>query len=192
MQNHEDMSKQNEKNKSDQADIETEYIIENSQLQSLGGFSGCLLSCLPFVRNNLWFQMGYVMNLNSIMSTSSQLPDSEWPFDVEKTFGWSLGITVTSLSSVAIELGMVRPYVKIHLVDIRSGRYLRMKKTAYAIPPLITKSCFLKDISALPSWDQDIIVDAPFSAVASPNTLILLEILDTRTPLNIKKNAGKI
>ena len=66
------------------------------------GISSMLISCMPFVKTDLWFQMGYSMNPDSLLKKAP-----EFPFPKAIMKGSSLVLRVGGLSSLQTELGMV-------------------------------------------------------------------------------------
>jgi len=176
---------QNQSPRSESQQNEIDEQKKSNKVGHISAITSCLISFVPFVKSAMCCKMGYVMNVEPYL-TDTQSDEQIKVFDDEKSAGWSLGVNIKRLSSVTVELGMVRPYVKIHVVDIRSGRYLINSKRLFRpVAPVRTKSCFLKEISVLPIWGEELVIEAPFSMVSSNDTLILFEILDTRTTLSI-------
>ena len=148
------------------------------------GVIGLLSSIL---RNDLMFNMGYSTNVKSLHYEKDRLI----PFLKDKIEGWILNIKVVGLSSLQVELGMVQPIVRIHTVDLRSGRYVLPKET-HCLAPVETKSCYLSSTSTAPHWNENIQLQAPLTLFFNANTLILFELLDIKIPLkNNKSNKSK-
>ena len=74
--------------------------------------------------------------------------------------------------------------MRVHAVDIRSGKYIMSDRTSHPLAPISTRSCYLNNVVSLPKWNEELALHSPLSTFASTDSIILLEILDKRTPLN--------
>ncbi len=134
-----------------------------------------------FLRSNLYFAMGYRMsNLRKVELKSTFNVDYE-------TQGLSVGISVQNMTCHGDQIiGIVKPIVKIHLVSLETGLYIKSRKLPPA-PPVVTKPCALKDSTMSPSWNQEIILDALYRDVATADSLLLFEILDDKPSLSMPR-----
>jgi hypothetical protein len=97
--------------------------------------------------------------------------------------GLAVGITVQKLHSYGEQLvGVVKPLVKIHLVSIDTGYYVKSRSFP-ATAPATTAPCPLVDTTTLPSWGQEIILNAYYSDTVAEDTLLLFEVLDDKPSL---------
>lgn len=117
-----------------------------------------------------------------------------------------LSVTIGGLSQLGGRLSRsVCPYVRMHVLNLHSGDYImsvpltaanrpsgdsnatqRESHEGHPVPALNTASCQLRARDADVYWDETFLVDAQFSAVTSPNSLLLFEVLDN--PPSIKKS----
>ncbi len=152
------------------------------------GITGILVNCMPFVRSDMWFKMGYSMSSDTFLGNTAVADEKTSCFSMKNLREWSLHIKIGRLSSLQSELGMVRPFVRVHSVDLKTGRYVLLKETQ-PLCPVQTKSCSLNSQAAVPHWNEDILLDAPLAPFVRTSTLILFELLDTKAPLNNSKTS---
>jgi hypothetical protein len=80
--------------------------------------------------------------------------------------GWSVGIRPRQLLSLGNNvLDLVQPSVIVHAVDIDTGLYVHSARRHVSVP-LVTRGCPMKDCSTIPTWNEDLIIDANFMFVA--------------------------
>lgn len=81
------------------------------------------------------------------------------------------------------------------LMHTRARAQYILVKESHPQVPLQTKSCSMSAHNSHNTirWNEDIVLNAPLSSIISNSSLLLLEILDTRTPLNNSKfGTGRI
>lgn len=80
-----------------------------------------------------------------------------------------------------------RPMVKVHIVDVRTGNYLRnmdnCENTSVSLQPMITgKFDFKENRSMIPVWEEELIFEHDFNAITRRDedgqVVILFEVID--------------
>ena len=138
------------------------------------------------VRNNLWLGMGYRMAfLRPLRFEVKSKVNLKY-----ETQGLAVGVNVGKVTCHGEQLfGIVKPIVKVHLVSLETGLYVKSRK----LPPaaaVCTNACPIKNSTQYPAWHQDVIIDANFADVANENSLLLFEILDDKPSLSTARKAG--
>ena len=138
-----------------------------------------VFDCL--LQSNLAFGMGY--NINKF-ERFGRFDDANPGLRLEADAdGLSVGITVLRLNSYGVHLvGIVKPLVKIHVVSLSTGYYIKSRSFP-AVIPVTTTPCALLDATTPPSWNQELIPNAYFSDLVAEDTLLLFEILDDKPSL---------
>ena len=151
-----------------------------------GGYKAVSLPFLSCLRTNLCCKIGY----NVGMIARQPLLKEKVPIHFgPRPDSWSLGIRIEGIEYLTSELiNLIRPMVRVHVVHIEHGTYLRSQKRAF-VAPLTTSSYPLKDSSDCPNWQQDLVLDINYGDIVSEDALILFELLDNRPSLNVKKTA---
>ena len=151
-----------------------------------GGYKAVQLPFLSCLRTNLCCKMGY----NVGMVAKAPLRKESTPLHYgPRADSYSLGVRVEGIEHLTSELiNLIRPMVRVHVVHIEHGTYLRSPKRPFAAP-LTTSSYALKDAADRPLWQQDLVLDINYGDVVSEDALILFELLDNRPSLNVKKTA---
>jgi WD40 repeat protein len=146
---------------------------------------------LPFpfslIRNSLCCNLGYRMEYiqRTLPKTRKEL------FNKNKTDGWGVGLNIQCITAYAAELGVcVRPFVRVHALNINSGMYVKSPKKP-AAKPLSTRPYPLKTISALARWEQDFLIDANFNDIVNPDVILLFEVLDDKPSLSMKADSNE-
>ena len=106
------------------------------------------------------------------------------------TKGLALCITVKGIRGAALQLlGLVRPLIRIHAVDINTGRPLqsvrlppvRAMNTTGRLVPVSSGSS--GDAMALPYWDEELVLDLQFHDATGEKCVLLFELLDDKPSL---------
>ena len=124
--------------------------------------------------------------LNRILDEKSK---SNAP-SAQDTKGLALCITVKGISGAALQLlGLVRPLIRIHALDIRMGRPLQ----SYRLPPVRAMNTTGRlvpvssgssgDAMALPYWDEELVLDLQFHDATGEQCVLLFELLDDKPSL---------
>ena len=106
--------------------------------------------------------------------------------------GLGVGITVLTLNSHGGGdqlVGIVKPLVKIHLVSVDTGYYIKSRSFPAAVP-VTTTPCALLDATTSPAWHQELVLNAYFSDVVAEDTLLLFEVLDDKPSLRTNYNSS--
>lgn len=112
-------------------------------------------------------------------------------YNTSKTNGWGVGLKIQCITSYAAELGVcVRPFVRVHALNINSGMYVKSPKKP-AAKPLSTRPYPLKNISAQARWEQDFLIDSNFNDIVNPDVILLFEILDDKPSLSMKTDSNE-
>ena len=85
---------------------------------------------------------------------------------------------------------MVKPSVKVHVVNRETGVYIHNYRKV-AVKPVYTYSCIPQDQTDLPSWNQELILDASYLDIIDDDTLMLFELLDERPSLKMNSNNAR-
>lgn len=158
-------------------------------------------SCLPCATWNHLCGMGFRMSgyvpvyEKARVNINLEVANKHW-----------LAVTIGGLSQIGGRLSRtVCPYVRLHVLSLHSGDYIlsvplvpageadNLSKEGRPLAALNTAPCRLGALDADVHWDETFLIDAQFTAVTSPNSLLLFEVLDN--PPSIKKSndagAGK-
>ena len=87
----------------------------------------------------------------------------------------------------------VKPFVKVHIVDIDTGHYIRPNAIGrISVPrsaPLLTRQAALRGTASdVPQWDEELCFPGlSFKDAVSPQNLILFEVLDDPPSLSFRK-----
>ena len=132
-------------------------------------------------RSTLICGLGYRMD----NFRDSQQMDTKHKINLEyETQGLAVGVNIGKMTFHGAQIvGIVKPLVRVHLVSIETGLYIKSKK----LPPTVavtTRPCALKNSMEYPSWTQELILDANYCDVASEDALLLFEILDDKPSLS--------
>lgn len=122
---------------------------------------------------------------NSVLSRRSKI-SSNILYDHTKCIGYGVEITQICLTSIAAVQcsNMVRPCIRIHVVDVRSGYYVHSsnKKNVYKYCTPKTTSIYpLKNSHTSPHWqDESVMFELEYSEIITENTVLLFELLDEK------------
>ena len=132
------------------------------------------------LRRSLMFRLGYTMeNFRTIRPIEKSNLNLEY-----ETRGLSVGINIRKIACHGDQLvGIVKPIVKVHVVSLETGLYIKSKKLPPAMP-VVTRPCSLKDSTMSPFWNQELIIDAFYFDVADEKSLLLFEVLDDKPSLS--------
>eukprot|EP01031_Cornospumella_fuschlensis_P028670 gene28670-34614_t len=83
-------------------------------------------------------------------------------------------------------IGLIKPVVRVHTVYLDSGMYIKSPdkppcKPVYTSPHLSMNS------GSKCIWNEDLSIEASYADIVSENTLVLIEILDTKASVYIEK-----
>lgn len=99
-----------------------------------------------------------------------------------------LGITLKSVQSYRNQIvGLVRPFIRVHIVDIDTGFHFKMP-TYTPARPKFTRGLRVPDLPGALAWNQELIFDLPYSGLVSERALYLFEILDEQPSLSVRAN----
>jgi hypothetical protein len=151
-----------------------------------GGYKAVQMPFLSCLRTNLCCKMGY--NVGMIAKVPLRRESTPLHYG-PRADSYSLGVRIEGIEHLTSELiNLIRPMVRVHVVHIEHGTYLRSAKRTFAAP-LTTASYPLKDAADCPRWQQDLVIDINYGDIVSEDALILFELLDNRPSLNVKKTA---
>ena len=152
-----------------------------------GGYKAVQLPFLSCLRTNLCCKMGY--NVGMIARTPLQRKENIPLHYGPRPDSWSLGVQIGGIEHLTADLiNLIRPMVRVHVVHIEHGTYLRSEKRPF-VAPLTTGPYSVKDSSDCPNWQQDLVFDINYGDIFHEDALILFEVLDYRPSLNVKKSA---
>lgn len=103
------------------------------------------------------------------------------------TDGLNLGVTIKQINTYKEHIiGLVRPFVRVYALNVETGLY---SQSADEIPlkPLKTKGNLATHNCSKVAWNEELILDAPFSDLVSESTVLLFEIIDQRSSLSLKR-----
>ena len=139
---------------------------------------------LSLVNRTLWFNIGYRMEQYQRLQGLNKLR----LYSKEASEGYVVGFNVMSIPDCCAEImQMVRPYVRIHVVNINSGMYVKSVRK-YAAKTVSTWSFLLNDPQSFPVWNQELVIDTNYEDVVHEDTLILFEVLDQKPSLHVKRD----
>jgi hypothetical protein len=103
-------------------------------------------------------------------------------------------INIGRLSDLQGVLGSaVKPFIKVHIVDIDTGHYIRPvttgKMSVSRSAPVLTRQASLQGTASdVPQWNEDLCFPTlRFRDVVNPQNLILFEVLDDPPSLSFRK-----
>ncbi|RYY69356.1 hypothetical protein EON63_23755 [archaeon] len=83
-------------------------------------------------------------------------------------------------------IGLIKPVVRVHTVYLDSGMYIKSPDKPPCKPTYTTPHLSIHSGSKC-IWNEDLTIEASYADAVSENTLILIEILDTKASVYIEK-----
>ncbi len=138
---------------------------------------------LSLVNRTLWFNIGYRMEQYQRSQGLNKLK----LYSREDSDGYVVGFNIISIPDCCTEImQMVRPFVRIHIVNINSGMYVKSVRK-FAAKTASTWSFLLNDPQSSPVWNQELLIDTNYEDVVHEDTLVLFEVLDQKPSINVKR-----
>lgn len=100
------------------------------------------------------------------------------------TQGWTLGVILQTIDTFRQNIiGLVRPIVKVHVLDIATGMYVKSVDSPPA-RPVFTSATPATDSGSSAKWNEEVQFDADYADIVSEKSVILFEIIDERPHLS--------
>jgi len=110
----------------------------------------------------------------------------------QHTDGLTIGIKVKSLWSYKTPIvTLVKPFVRIHILDLETGLYMKSRDMPPVKPWNTTVRSKEDHNGSSADWQEEFIIPADLVDLASEKVLILLEIIDERPILSMRKQQRK-
>lgn len=101
---------------------------------------------------------------------------------------YQLSITIKSVQSYRNHIvGLVKPFVRVHIVDIDTGFHFKLP-TYTPARPKYTHGLRIPDIPGALVWNQELVFDLPYSGLVSERALYLFEVIDEQPSLSMRTN----
>jgi hypothetical protein len=94
--------------------------------------------------------------------------------------GWTLGIVLRTIDTFRQNIiGLVKPIVKVHVLDIETGMYIKSTEMP-PTRPVFTGAITATDSGSSAKWDEEVTFEADYADIVSEKSVILFEIIDER------------
>ncbi len=136
----------------------------------------------PFYKCSRLLWMGYDNEeFKRELSFSKAYPSFDLP---SYSQGWTLGVILHSIDTFRRNIiGLVRPIVKVHVVDMETGMYIKSLEQSPA-RPVFTSSSLATDSGSSAKWEEEVSFEADYADLVSEKSLLLFEIIDERPLLS--------
>jgi hypothetical protein len=103
------------------------------------------------------------------------------------TDGLDIGIDIKGISTYKNHIiGLVKPFVRVYALNVETGLFVQ-SANEQPLKPVKTKSKLATHNCSKVSWNEEIVLNAPFVDLASESTVLLFEIIDQRSSLKLKR-----
>lgn len=107
------------------------------------------VATFPYTLFNRTLPVGVGYRMGNLMTSRSAM-NSRSLYSKEATAGWGLGVSVMDILPCGELMSLVRPFVRVHAVNINSGAFIKGGARKGATRSVATRSVLLRDSNSFP------------------------------------------